>query len=49
MTKTIIITGAGAGIGKACSNYFIEKNYNVVMLGRNISNLIPDDTEKKNY
>jgi len=49
MTKTIIITGAGAGIGKACSNYFIEKNYNVVMLGRNVSNLIPDDTEKKNY
>ena len=49
MTKTIVITGAGAGIGKACSNYFIEKDYNVVMLGRNKSNLSPDNIEKKNY
>ena len=25
MKKVIIITGAGAGIGKACSEYFLKK------------------------
>ena len=31
MSKTIIITGASTGIGKAIANYFIKKGSNVVM------------------
>ena len=42
MKKVIIITGAGAGIGKACAEYFLKKNYNVALLGRNRNKLIID-------
>ena len=42
MRKVIIITGAGAGIGKACSEYFLKKDYNVAILGRNKDKLIID-------
>ena len=35
MNKVIVITGAGSGIGKSCSNYFLSKNYKVALLGRN--------------
>ena len=41
--KVIIITGAGAGIGKACSEYFLKKDYNVALLGRNKDKLILDN------
>ncbi len=44
MKKVIIITGAGAGIGKACSEYFLKKDYNVALLGRNKDKLIIDST-----
>ena len=47
MKKVIIITGAGAGIGKACAEYFLKKNYNVALLGRNRNKLIIDS--KKIY
>ena len=40
MKKVIIITGAGAGIGKACAEYFLKKDYNVALLGRNKNKLI---------
>ena len=32
--KTIIITGAGSGIGKSCANLFLEKGYQVGLIGR---------------
>ena len=31
MSKTVIITGASSGIGKAVADYFIQKGNNVVM------------------
>ena len=40
MNKVIVITGAGSGIGKSCSNYFLSKNYKVALLGRNEKNLL---------
>ena len=40
MNKVIVITGAGSGIGKSCSNYFLSKNYKVALLGRNEKNLM---------
>ncbi|MEQ8422436.1 MAG: SDR family oxidoreductase [Arenibacter algicola] len=38
--KTVIITGASSGIGKAISKYFIEKGSNVVMNSSNEENLM---------
>tara|TARA_B100001093_G_scaffold477229_1_gene504320 strand:- start:76 stop:813 length:738 start_codon:yes stop_codon:yes gene_type:complete len=49
MSKVIIITGAGAGIGKACSNYFLKENYKVALLGRNKNKLNPENAKGKNY
>jgi len=37
--KTIIITGASTGIGKAIAKYFIERDSNVVMTSSNENNL----------
>ena len=37
--KTIIITGAGSGIGKATAELFLKNNYNVALIGRNLKNL----------
>ena len=45
MKKVIIITGAGAGIGKACAEYFLKKNYKVALLGRNRNKLIIDSKD----
>lgn len=36
MHKTVIITGASSGIGKACALLFLKENYNVVLAARNI-------------
>jgi NAD(P)-dependent dehydrogenase (short-subunit alcohol dehydrogenase family) len=37
--KTIIITGASTGIGKATAQLFLEKGYNVVINSANLQNL----------
>ncbi len=34
MPKTVLITGATAGIGKACAHIFAENNYNLIITGR---------------
>ncbi len=39
MKKTIIITGAGSGIGSATANAFLEDGYNVGFLGRRTDTL----------
>lgn len=39
MAKTIVITGAGEGLGKALSRRFCKDGDNVVMLGRTLSKL----------
>ncbi len=39
MSKTVIVTGASSGIGKAIAKLFIEKNFNVVMNASNEENL----------
>ncbi len=37
--KVIVITGAGSGIGKACVQKFLAKNFKVALIGRNKSTL----------
>jgi len=43
--KTMIVTGAGQGIGAGVTNAFIERGYNVVANSRNITNsaLVPSE------
>jgi NAD(P)-dependent dehydrogenase (short-subunit alcohol dehydrogenase family) len=38
--KTMIVTGASTGIGKAIARLFLEKGYNVVMNSKNEENLV---------
>ena len=37
--KTILVTGAGSGIGRAISKYLSKNTYSLVLLGRNHHNL----------
>ncbi len=37
--KTIVITGGTSGIGLSCAKYLIENDYQVIITGRNKSNL----------
>ena len=39
MQKTIVITGAGSGIGKAAATAFLENGYKVVFVGRRAATL----------
>ena len=36
MNKTVFITGATPGIGKACAEKFAENNYNIIITGRRV-------------
>ena len=37
--KTIIITGAGSGIGKSCAQLFLQNGYRVGLIGRRVAPL----------
>jgi NAD(P)-dependent dehydrogenase (short-subunit alcohol dehydrogenase family) len=39
MAQKILITGAGAGIGRACARHFITLGWDVALMGRNIAPL----------
>ncbi len=45
--KTVIITGASSGIGKACAEAFAKRGANVVISGRNSENLEQAATEMR--
>ncbi len=40
MTKTVLITGAGSGLGKALSKEYVNKGNHVIMVGRNEGKLL---------
>ena len=42
-TRSVVITGAGSGIGRACVERFLEDGYHVVAMGRHMET--PDETE----
>ena len=48
MSKTVLITGASRGIGKACVELFLAKGYSVLSPGRNELDLLSEQSIK-NY
>ena len=50
MKKTVLITGATSGIGYEFSKIFMENNYDVILVGRNLEKLMElEDFSKKKY
>ncbi|MDM0605888.1 SDR family oxidoreductase [Clostridium perfringens] len=50
MKKTVLITGATSGIGYEFSKIFMENNYDVILVGRNLEKLIElEEFSKKKY
>ncbi len=48
MTKTIVITGAGSGIGAATARKFLENHYSVALIGRQVKKLMETANGHKN-
>ena len=48
MAKTIIITGAGRGVGKSCAERFLKKGWSVGLIGRNPEPLSDMEKEHEN-
>ena len=44
MSKTVIITGAGSGIGRAIANTLASQGYSLILLGRDLTRL--EETRK---
>ena len=40
MTQTIVITGAGSGIGRATAHKFLAAGWNVGLIGRRVDALV---------
>ncbi len=49
--KTVIVTGAGSGIGKACAQLFYSEDFNVVLVGRTEEKLkkVSNEWESKKF
>lgn len=47
MNKTVLITGASRGIGKACAELFLAKGYTVLSPGRNELDLLSEKSIKE--
>ncbi|MFN8671578.1 MAG: SDR family oxidoreductase [Candidatus Sericytochromatia bacterium] len=47
MNKTVIITGASRGIGKAIAKKFYQNSYNIALVSKNITNLEKAKTDLK--
>ena len=48
MAKTIIITGAGRGVGKSCAERFLKEGWSVGLIGRNPDPLSEMEKEHEN-
>ena len=48
MAKTIIITGAGRGVGKSCAERFLKEGWSVGLIGRNPEPLSDMEKEHEN-
>ena len=48
MAKSIIITGAGRGVGKSCAERFLKEGWSVGLIGRNPDPLSEMEKEHEN-
>ena len=48
MTQTIIITGAGSGIGRATAHKFLAAGWNVGLIGRRVEALVETAADHAN-
>ena len=48
MSKLVLITGAGTGIGRSISENLAEQGFSLILCGRNLDNLEKTKTKLKN-